>query len=97
MQSHIKWSKMKLFKSRACQTPSGCNKVKRDGLTCVRGWYTLGEDAVCDDIKHTERKHHREDVKAELPHILYICLYREISEINSFQQGVQWHIIFIAR
>lgn len=50
---------------------------KQDDFTCVRGRYAFGEHAVCDDIKHTERKHHRQDDEAELEHILHVSLQKE--------------------
>lgn len=49
-------------------------------LTCIRGWDALGEDAVCDDVKHTERKHHGDDDEAEMEHILHESLQGHISK-----------------
>ena len=49
----------------------------QEELTCVRGRYILGEHAVCDDVKRTESKHHRDDGKAELEHILHVSLKKE--------------------
>ena len=40
----------------------------REDVTCVGGRNALGEHGVRDDVEHTERKHHGEDVEAELEH-----------------------------
>lgn len=56
---------------------AGNVSVVRVFLTCVRGWHTLCEDTVCDDIKHAERKHHWDDNDAELEHVLHVRLQRE--------------------
>lgn len=62
---------------------------KQDDFTCVRGRYALGEHAVCDDVKHVERKHHRDDDEAELEHILHVSLQKEVNvKIKVSEQGV---------
>ncbi len=64
-------------------------EAKQDDFTCVRRRYALGEHAVCDNVKHTERKRHRDDGEAELEHILHGRLQKEINiKINVSEQEV---------
>lgn len=61
----------------------------RYDFTCVRGWYALGEYTVCDDTKHTERKHHRGNDDTEVEHVLHWSLQKGRDFFSSnFNQGL---------